>query len=909
MASSRALPQTLKSITATKINELGKQRNLFDKAKAEIREASEAATNLHTRAQILLDGVSRLKGYPKDVFDQNDEDLECESDDSDVSDAEVTTLDMGQLQRADHSNIRRFLLQSRYDSSISDESLQRWVGQLQKELQYLELKHDHAAFYSRLVTEWLTQLDAQTLSAFSQDEQSGSDKVDAGFENVGRAEMHEQRKQWESLVFIAASHVEAESVCSYLDKLFHKDKLTDQAFKELRESIQRFGNDLIVEGEWLNVETLEWVSKALLKTDLLSTEKTTILKEFMRNKEVTQEVADVLNMRLASLDSWKWNEDGIPIEMRRQLNGKYRVFMDEDLLDSLMLQYLGTKWAVKLREVFTAFLSSHAWTPIQQNIPSEYVERRKYFYDKPRPAWNQCINNLREKTFKEEYFMSQLPDSINEGARDYDDNSHVKSALSTKHSLLHRLITESLIQKNLRGEFTAIRSDYKWFGPALPHATVLTVLDYFGVPQKWLNFFKVFLEAPLKFVQDGPTAQVRSRKRGIPMSHTLSDCFGESVLFCMDYAVNRGTNGNILYRLHDDFWFWGTRKDCDQAWESMTDFAKVMGLEFNEEKTGTVQMGESPKSSSLPIGDIRWGFLVLDAEKGRFVIDQSQVDQHVEELDRQLSSCKSIFEWAQAWNGYFGRFFANNFAKPALCFGREHIDMAISTLSRIEARLFGKSSHGDSNKKGSVTNYLRDLIAERFGVHDLPEGFFYYPVELGGLELLNPFVKLLAMRENIKQTPQRRLQRAMLADESSYFEAKEKFEKEGSSSGTVLRASNDEPLPFPSLEEHHRYRETFSQGYYDAYCDLIRVPEEKSIAMTGDLNKSILGLKGSVRRGNKSTTIGSEWHKMTPYWRWIAELYHEEMVLTYGSLAAVNREFMPLGVVKTLREGRFSWQG
>ena len=531
MASTGALPQTLKSITATKINELGKQRNLFDRAKADIREASEAATNLHTRAQILLDGVSRLKGYPKDALDQNDMDLEGQSDDNDDSDGEVTTLDMGQLQRADHSNIRRFLLQSRYDSSISDKSLRRWIDQLQNELQYLELKHDHASFYSRLVTEWLTQLDAQTLSALSQDGQSDSEKSNTGFENVGRAEMHEQRKQWESLVFTAANQVDEKSVRSYLDGLFHKDKLTEQAFKELRESIQKFGNDLIVEGEWLNVETLQWVSEALLKTDLLSTEKTTILKEFMRNKEVTQEVADVLNMRLASLDSWKWSEDGIPIDMRRQLNGKYRVFMDEDLLDSLMLQYLGTKWAVKLREVFTAFLSSRAWTPIQENIPGEYVERRKYFYHKPRPARNQCINNLREKTYKEEYFMSQLPDSISEGARDYDDNSQVKGPLGTKHSLLHRLITESLIQKNLRGEFTAIRSDYKWFGPALPHATVLTVLDYFGVPQRWLNFFKVFLEAPLKFVQDGPAAQIQSRKRGIPMSHTLSDCFGESVLF------------------------------------------------------------------------------------------------------------------------------------------------------------------------------------------------------------------------------------------------------------------------------------------------------------------------------------------------------------------------------------------
>jgi len=43
---------------------------------------------------------------------------------------------------------------------------------------------------------------------------------------------------------------------------------------------------------------------------------------------------------------------------------------------------------------------------------------------------------------------------------------------------------------------------------------------------------------------------------------------------------------------------------------------------------------------------------------------------------------------------------------------------------------------------------------------------------------------------------------------------------------------------------------------------------------------------------------------MTPYWCWVAEMYHSDMVRTYGSLSAVNREFMSLGVVKTLKEER-----
>lgn len=908
MASNGALPQTLKSITATKIKELSKQRTLFDDRKKEILAAASAAPDLRARARTLLDGLSRMKGYPKDVVDKDDMDLDVDSSSDDSNDADFASPGMGQLFQADHSNIRRFLLQGRYDASISDTTLRGWIAQLEEELRYLELKHEHASFYSKLVTEWLSHLDERTTSPATENAETKSTMSITSFETVGRAEMHEQRAQWESLVFTPAAHVNEAAIRSYLDELFAQTKLSRQALKVLRESLQKFGTELATKRDWLDVVELEWVSEALMKTDLLSDEKTTILKEFRRNEEVMQEVADVLNMRLATLDSWAWGVEGIPIEMRRQLNGKYRFYMDEDLLDSLLLQYLGTTWAVKLRSVFEEFTRSHAWKGLREDIPDEHKKKRNYSLGPDGQFLDHSVNELRTRAYRTEYFMSQLPESIDEGARKYDDDgAQANNALETKHSLLHLLITESIIHKAQRGEFTAIRSDFQWFGPSMPHTTILTVMDYFGVPQMWLNFFKVFLAAPLHFVQDGPDAPIQVRRRGLPMSHTLCDCFGESVLFSMDYAVNQATSGAFLYRLHDDFWFWGSKETCVKAWESMTKFTNVMGLTLNQEKTGMVHMKTDDTMEShvsgLPAGDIRWGFLVLDGQQGRFVIDQTQVDQHIEELSRQLSSCKSVFAWVQAWNGYFGRFFSNNFARPAMCFGRDHIDMAISTLSRIEQTLFNKTSNKASEAGSGVTNYLRTVIGERFDIHDLPEGFFYYPVELGGLGLLNPYVRLLSMRENIKQTPQRRLQKASLEDEMRYQSAKEKFEKNGSPSHN-LRLKEDTSMQFMSLEEYTQYPETYSKPLADAHQDLTKVPDETSVECTAGFQKSQAGLK--FRQGGP---ISPHWHRMSPYWRWVAELYHDEMVRTYGSLAAVHREFMPLGVVQTLREGRFRWQG
>jgi hypothetical protein len=907
MASSNALPQTLRSITTTKINELSKQRALFEKRRDEIIQAASATSDLRAKARVLLEGVTKLKGHPNDAFDE--EDLDVDHVDSQTSKVQDGTV------RGVHVNIRRFLLQGKYDPSISESSLSEWIGRLEGEIKYMERAHDHALFYSGLVTEWLGDLEASASVSTS------PETVD-DLENVGRSEMHEQRQTWESIAF-SDSTVQADKIHAYLDKLFTKSPLSQQALKELRESIKSFANSLSAKTTWLTVPDLGWVSESLLKTDLLTKEKRITLKELMRNQAVTQEVADVLNMRLASMESWTWPEEGVPVEMRRQLNGKYRVFMDEDLLDSLMFQYLGLKWSVTFRSAFVSFLGSRGWKTMRDHIPEQDRLRRSYFLGDHRRG-GRSVNEERQTVYKEDYFMTQLPSSVHADGASYDEDGgdnqdRPMNALETKHSLLHLLITESILHTTLHGQFTAVRSDFKWFGPSLPHTTMLTVLSYFGVPQIWLDFFRVFLRAPLKFVQDGPDATSNVRTRGIPMSHALSTLMGEAVLFCMDYAVNQSTDGAYLYRLHDDFWFWGQEKTCVKAWAAMTEFANVMGLEFNEEKTGTVRWeGTSDKLSHirsagpvergddalLPSGDIRWGFLKLDSQERRFIIDQDMVTTHISELQRQLAACKSVFSWIQAWNSYFGRFFVNNFAKPAVCFGREHIDMAISTLSHIERTLFP-----ESNGSG-VTDHLRKMIAKRFDTHDLPEGLFYFPIELGGLSLVNPYIPLIGMREDIKQTPHRRIQKAFLDEEAIYLSKKEWVEANGPRNPRAFMVGGKEVGDFPadkflSLEEYMRYAESFSGPLQDAYEDLIRVPKQVSVNLSPALRSSQM----MSEIGSSGRTISSTWTEMSPYWRWTAELYQEGMVKKYGSLAAVNREFVPVGVVETLKEGKFRWQG
>jgi len=446
---------------------------------------------------------------------------------------------------------------------------------------------------------------------------------------------------------------------------------------------------------------------------------------------------------------------------------------------------------------------------------------------------------------------------------------------------------------------------------------MFAVLKYFGVSDRWLDFFRRVLEAPIKFVADGDDAPIMIRKRGTPISGPLSDMLAESVLFCLDFAFNQLTDGARLYRLHDDLWFCGAEKACVKGWKVMTEFSDLMGLAFNQSKTGSVKIsrqpgGTSSPSASLPKGDVRWGFK-LDLASGRFLIDQENVDNHIEELRRQLEACRSIFDWIQAWNIYGVRFFMNNFGKPAHCFGLDHVDMVLETFSRIQSKLFASTC-------GSVTSTLKQMISERFEVDDIPEGYLYFPMSMGGLDLKSPFVDLYLIRNTILKKPDSAMDEFFINEEASYRTARASFEKglvRGRTAMYTLKSDLDSQA-FMAFEEFNRHREQRSKDLYTAYNQLIEEPVEDEVTATSDV-ASALGAypgfsgcgrgrgrgRGGISRGVQKNT----WGRMSSYQRWIIQLYAPDMMSRFGGLDIVEKGLLPTGMVTMFRESRFKWQG
>ncbi|TGO23750.1 hypothetical protein BPAE_0122g00050 [Botrytis paeoniae] len=964
--------ETLQSITTTKLTELSKKRHHFESQKDSLLDKLSNELDQRKRLKLLLEGVKQSFAITTSIAKKRSHD----------SDIKLSPLEL--LVK----NLEKFIAQAEYDPSISDKTLEQWEKYLVRHIDVQSSKHQYATLYGELVTEWLSAEQQQKAVDVAND----TSEIDEEFQKVKKESVArtEGRAKWEDLVF-EPFETDHKAITAYLTTLFGMDGKNGQAKKALialRKEVETFGNTLSAPGQF-NPTVLRWIINGLISSGLLSEEKRAALKDFLASPVILTEVADVLNMRLASIDIWEWNRD-IAVEQRRHLNGTHHMFIDEDLLEALFLQYIGVKWSVFFKKAFIDFSNSDgAWSKLNKPIPPTDQARRDFYLG---PSYNrqESVMEKREELYKSIYFMSQLPDSEQDEQADQDgveeanydmlefsgpqmqpvpqmtlrqepefrrnlmqaqqapppapkrkrakmqaqahslgatadvltdfdfvsfldadegDSDNLpKTQMEIKQFILHLLSTEIIINTKLHGEISCARSEFESFGPSLPHSTIFCVLGFFGLSVKWSRFFQKFLEAPLKFVDDDISAEARIRKRGVPGAHALSAVCGETILFCLDYAVNQSTDGVQLYRMHDDFWIWSpSHQSVVKGWNSILQFSEIMGVTLNKGKTGSVRITSSgskqPMDPSLPVGDIRWGFLKLDPTTGHFTIDQPMVDQHVSELQSQLRGKKSVFSWIQAWNTYAGRFFTSNFGKPSNSFGRAHVDAMLSSFRHIQNLIFTNTN---------VVSYLKDTLKERFGIDNVPDGYLYLPTSLGGLELHNPFIGLLQLRDGVYETPETLMDNFLEAEIEAYRVAKDNFGKRAPQVNVAMARrwqfdgrNLSDLQDFISFEEFTRYREkasNFREGtLFEAFENLLKQPSKES----ADWDESDMIQAKAIEGGLSSAFEGMD----MGYWRWVVKLYGEEMIERFGGFAVVDKGLLPTGMVNLVRSGKVQWQG
>lgn len=965
--------QTLHSITHTKLRELAKKKSTFEGHRRRTLAGAEQEEGGTEKVRILANGLKACSPIS-------------------ISKGRVVRgASNNPRLEIDLKNLDRFLAQARYDPSISPAVVASWQHTLLCHFQVQSLKFDFASLYGQLTTEWLSVKENSA-------SKENSDDVDMKeFQQVLAGKKLESRREWEESVFEPVN-IDHTAMGEMLHRLFESTSNDSshlvKAIQALRDRVEEFGRELVSPGNF-NQYSLGWTIKGLLASDLLDNEKREVLRDFLSNTTILSEVADVLNMRMMALADWSWGDE-VMMEQRRQLNGTYNIYMHEDLLEAIFLQYIGVRWSVFWKSALNKFRQSPGvWMSSKITIPLLDQKRRQFFLgvipdhstvDARRLAMyrrgyflSHLLDNEEEEKADEEgdeeadvvgrahqaapkkgrtkqtarnHMTVQAPrrqlgsktarrlflppiegemeDEIEESLDDEDDDQYKpKNAMEAKQSLLHLLSTEILMKTRLDGELTCFRSQVDALYPSLPHSTIDCVLSFLGVSENWLQFFGRFLKAPLRFA-DEESSTPRKRQNGTPGSHVLSEVFGEIVLFCLDFQINQATEGELLWRSNDDFWFWSScQATCNKSWSIIEKFMSTTGLKLNEARTGAARMSRDRENPSkivpldvgdtLPRGQIRWGMLYLNPDSGRFEIDQQMVDHHIDELNRQLQDkTDNIFGWIQAWNSYAATFFTSNFGKPANCFGRQHVDNMLATHERIQRQVFASSSSGalpvSEGRAGSVLAFLKQRIKTRFGVEDIPDGYFYFPAELGGLEVRNPFIGLLQLRETVHEDPAKLIDEFLEAETEAYKHRKDCFDRgqlsKPPSSMLDLDFKPDNPDEFFSFEEFIKYREEFSYEFENelakVFPTLLKRPAEESIDTddNGEIRMALHALSGqSGLRG-----IVADWYYMEPYWKWVTQLYGPGMISKFGGLNIVDPGLLPMGMVSLFRSGRVKWQ-
>jgi hypothetical protein len=874
-AESKFLSQTLQSITATKMHEQDRRRKTFEISKFKVLESMANVSNDRARLEMLLSGYKDLLSSNKGI--------------SYIDRDRKTTTE----------NTARYLEQIHYDPSISTATIQRLEHKLTKKLEQESQRFKFADLYYRLLSEW-SDANSKPMerSEWKDDELNGS------FEHVQKYDLQKLKDKFASVVFTPLQTDEVE-IDNYLSSLFEDDHARS-LLDDIRQANASFAQDLKDQTTPFNRQMLQECIGALLSNNLLNDDAKATLSEFTANNVVLDEIADLLNLRFADLDNWSWQADeGMYYEPRRQLNGKYRIMMDMDILQAIFLHYIAVRWCAHLKSIFTRLPNDSVfWRVAEKLTPDE--EARHHFFTGLYPVSMNGMTAKKRNTFLNTFLMSSMPSSLSDGGDPYGEdrenpNDETRTGLGMRQMFLRQLATDVLIRRSLQGKVAVVQSDLQWYATGLPHSTLFAVLRFWGIPEDFIKLFRTYAEAPLRMTAI-PGENVHTRKRGIPITDAFETLFGEIVLFCMDVAVRR-LSGMTLIRFHDDLYLHGAPSETATAWQTIEGFVKVLGLDINASKTGSVYITDAKDdeiASKFPKGPVGMGMLQL-SDTGVWTIDQKQVSAHVRQLQRQLDQCTSIMAWIQTWNACMGRFFQDTFGKPANCFGQAHVDAILETHANMQRQLFHR--HGRS-----ITDYLREQIGTRFGIKDVPDSFLFLPEEFGGLGVKNPFIPFLVLKNQILKDPVGRIAKLRKDEKRAYQKASEAFatipdtEKERrlrkGFGGSTKHASILEEAFF-SFDEFSAHRDAYSQLLVETFNELMLKPNVQDMSLAKDIAPWLTELTHSHGQG---------WYDLSSEGKWIMQLYAEELKQRFGALSIVDRNLLPSGIMKMLKKKKVTWQ-
>lgn len=238
--------------------------------------------------------------------------------------------------------------------------------------------------------------------------------------------------------------------------------------------------------------------------------------------------------------------------------------------------------------------------------------------------------------------------------------------------------------------------------------------------------------------------------------------------------------------------------------------------------------------------------------------------------------------------------------------------MVLQQLSHIQYRVLKNLNDGDPI---TLVNLLRKELTQRFPDIDggkIPEVWFYWPHEMGGLGLKNPIIQLSANIEwKVEPTdrfdPERKVEPDILfskqvqRDKHAYNLARDAWDRKVCISLPMYSYSRspetDEIRKFLTETEYTspETRTKFHRAWANLYSRLMEEPKKPK--GYGDYRSDDVGL--AIEH---NTLVGE------PYWCRIYDIYGHEVITRWGGFKLVEKEWVPAGLVESARDIRGGWE-
>jgi len=513
------------------------------------------------------------------------------------------------------------------------------------------------------------------------------------------------------------------------------------------------------------------------------------------------------------------------------------------------------------------------------------------------------IKSERYRFYTNSFFLSSIPKLL--GA-----SPDRASASETQELLLKTLVLEANLRRAFDGSVRGVAANFESFASSLPHQTILTVLEFIGVPKKWLEFFTRFLQVPLNLgpVVRGTGDRVLTRTRGVSVGHGLEAFFGEAIMFFLDLAVHQKT-GTYLYRLRDRCYFVGSEEQSSTVTSEISTFAATMGLEV------------TPKELiEEPIGLVN---ITASGQTVSHTVDSARVKSYALRVRQCLSKCTTMIGWIRTWNATVGDYAAHLFGPLANVFGKDHLKSVTEAYDLMHHTVL-QGQDLTSHIQALLQAHLKRVPRESHISPAYLEALIYLPHAYGGLGLKNPYNTLSLARE-IQDSPMVEINRFLDAERKYYDTAKKAFESmtPAQQAEKLFNIFNDDknrieaalgasvdPTVFPPLEVITAYRERVSYsslppsqfpmeyGYAAppnlaaTYSTLLFEPRD-CIVGNHKIIDEVESLAGKLEM--------KRWLALSSEDRWVLEMYGEECMEAYGRLAVWHGESVPREVLRMVR--------